>query len=239
MKALDFAYEKAVDGVPGVRGVPLFDSAEVLASDYLAKSRDVEAAIEKLIKFQATKATVAGAVTGLGGAVTLAVALPANLVTVLAIQLRMIAAIARLRGYDIRSDQVRSLAFVCLVGDAVWESVKEGGLRLAVTMARKQASNIPGKALLALNRAVGFRLATKAGSKGIFNVSRLVPLVGGVVGGALDGGATLLIASRAKATFTPGAVPKPKAARKPAKKPAKKAASRRPAAKRVPRQKAT
>ena len=45
-----------------------FDSAEALADAYREKSRDVEAAIDKLIKFQAAKASVAGAVTGLGGA---------------------------------------------------------------------------------------------------------------------------------------------------------------------------
>jgi hypothetical protein len=236
VKALNFAYDAALAGVPGVRGVPIFESVDTLADDYLGKSRDAEAAIAKLIKFQATKASVAGAVTGLGGALTLAVTLPVNLVSVLAIQLRMVAAIARLRGYDVHSDQVRSLAFVCLVGDSVWEPIKGAGISLAVTLAkRKMVNKLPGKALLALNKAVGFRLATKAGSKGIANFSRLVPIVGGVVGGALDGGATLLIASRAKDTFTLPKTPKPKQLKTAAKK---KAAKKATGVRRAPRQKA-
>ena len=52
--------------------------------------------------------------TGLGGALILPVSIPANLSTVFLIQTRMIASVAHLAGHDIRSDAIRTLAYVCM-----------------------------------------------------------------------------------------------------------------------------
>ncbi len=60
--ALDLAYDKAMDGVPGVPGL---ESAEGLAEDYLNDPG-----------FQVLKAATSGFVTGLGGVLTLPVATP-------------------------------------------------------------------------------------------------------------------------------------------------------------------
>ena len=38
-----------------------------------------------------------------------------------------------------------------------------------------------------INKKIGFRLITKAGEKGVINLMKLVPLVGGIVGGTFDG----------------------------------------------------
>ena len=54
-----------------------------------------------------------------------------------------------------------------------------------------------------INRAVGFRLVTKAGARGVVNLVKIVPLVGGVVGGALDAAATKVIGQTAKQVFVP------------------------------------
>lgn len=52
-----------------------------------------------------------------------------------------------------------------------------------------------------INPAVGFRLITKAGTTGIINVVRIVPVIGGVVNGTLDGLVTRSIAFAAKSAF--------------------------------------
>ncbi|MFN5980296.1 MAG: hypothetical protein ACK45W_13510, partial [Pseudanabaena sp.] len=46
---------------------------------------------------------------------------------------------------------------------------------------------IPGRVLIEINKKIGFRLITKAGEKGVVNVMKMLPLVGGVVGGTFDG----------------------------------------------------
>ena len=54
-----------------------------------------------------------------------------------------------------------------------------------------------------INRKVGFRLLTKAGTTGVINISKAIPLVGGVVGGTVDGVATGVVGKVAKRTFAP------------------------------------
>lgn len=52
-----------------------------------------------------------------------------------------------------------------------------------------------------INRAVGFRFVTKFGEKGIINLDRMIPAVGGVVGGGFNLAETKLIANRAYKSF--------------------------------------
>ena len=99
-KALDWAYEKAINGAGMV------ESAALLAEDYQKVFSDREKAIDSLINWQTTKCATSGFITGVGGLLTLPIAIPANVSSVLFIQLRMIAAIAIMRGYDPKSDQV-------------------------------------------------------------------------------------------------------------------------------------
>lgn len=52
-----------------------------------------------------------------------------------------------------------------------------------------------------INQAVGFRLLTKAGEKGIINLTKLVPVVGGVVGGTFDAVTCRITAKAAREAF--------------------------------------
>ncbi len=47
----------------------------------------------------------------------------------------------------------------------------------------------------------GFRLLTKAWTTGVINLTRLVPLVGGLIGGSVDGYLTHDIGMQAKRLF--------------------------------------
>ena len=145
----------------------------------------------------------AGFVTGLGGMLTLPVAIPANLAGVLYIQIRMIGAVAHRRGYDVRSDQVRTLVVACLAGSAALDILKGVGINIGTRVTRQMILRISRQVLKRVNQAVGFRLVTKAGSKGVVNLVKGVPLVGGVVGGTFDAAATKVIGRTAKQVFVP------------------------------------
>ena len=54
--------------------------------------------------------------TSLGGFITLPVALPANVASVIYMQMQMIAAIARMGGYNLHDDRVKTLVIACLCG---------------------------------------------------------------------------------------------------------------------------
>ncbi|EHI74584.1 EcsC protein family [Streptococcus criceti] len=79
--------------------------------DYLAKSKRADEAIDKIIKFQTTKAAVSGFVTDFGGVLTLPVTIPANISSVILFQMRVVAAIASIRGHDLHSDQVQNFVY--------------------------------------------------------------------------------------------------------------------------------
>src|ERR1700729_2652724 len=101
VQTLEWAYDKAIMGVPGL------ESASELAVSYQQQFDSIDEAIDALIRWQIAKAAAAGFLTNLGGVVTLPIALPANLLSALYIQIRMVAAIAHLRGHDLHSDKVR------------------------------------------------------------------------------------------------------------------------------------
>ncbi len=61
---------------------------------------------------------------------------------------------------------------------------------------------IPVEVLVKINQQVGFRLVTKFGQKGLVNFGKMMPLVGGVVGGVFDTGMTLTIGNIAKKVFS-------------------------------------
>jgi uncharacterized protein (DUF697 family) len=195
LDGLNWVYGRAVEGGFGLLG------AEEAARRHTDSSMDTDLAINRLIRWQAAKAGATGFVTNIGGLITLPVAIPANLTSVLYIQLNMVAAIARLRGHDVQSERVRSLAFVSLVGDSASGVLKEAGVKLGTRLTAQAVARISGETLLRINRAVGFRLLAKAGSTGLVNISKVVPLVGGVVGGGIDGAATLAIGGAAKKLF--------------------------------------
>jgi hypothetical protein len=187
----------------GLKGIPGVDGVEDLAQSYSAHHCCADDAIDSLISWQIAKASTAGFITGIGGILTLPVAIPANLAGVLYIQIRMIGAIAHLRGYDVRSDQVRTLAFACLAGSAALDILKDLGISIGAQLTRQMIFRISGEVLKRINRAVGFRLVTKAGTRGVVNLVKVVPIAGGLVGGALDAAATKVIGQTAKQVFVP------------------------------------
>ena len=197
MNLLDVCYDKALQGV-----LPVEKSIEELAEDYLAKTNSREKAIDKLIGYQTVLCGTNGFITGLGGLLVLPVAIPANVAGVIYVQLRMIAAIAHINGYDIYSDQVRTIAYACLTGSSAANILKNVGIKISEKMAVNALKKVPGAILIKINQQVGFRLVTKFGQKGLVNVIKMMPLVGGVVGGVFDTGMTLTIGNIAKKVFS-------------------------------------
>lgn len=195
LSTLDWAYTTTLNGIPGQSTLDEF------VEDYLSKY-DEDTAIEKLIQFQTTKAATSGFVAGLGGIITMPVTIPANITTVILFQMRMVAAIAKIRGYDARSDQVQTFVYSALAGVSISEIAKNAGINLGNKLALSLLKKLPGEVLKKINHAIGFRLATKFGSTGVINLGKMVPLIGAIIGGTFDTTTTLMIADFAKKTFT-------------------------------------
>lgn len=194
-QALDWAYDKAVNGVPGL------DSAVELAAEYAKQEGTLYDQANALIRWQIAKCATSGFVTGLGGLMTLPVAIPANITSVLYVQVRMIAAIAHLGGHDIKDDRVKTLVYTALCGNAALPVLKEIGVKVGTKVTQRIIQNISKEVIISINKAVGFRLLTKFGSTGVVNLGKAIPLVGGIVGGTVDGVATNTIGNVARDLF--------------------------------------
>ncbi|WP_234974793.1 EcsC family protein [Variovorax paradoxus] len=195
MEVLEWGYEKAVNGIPGL------DSAKELANDYAKQGGTPIEQANSLIRWQNAKAGTSGFLTGLGGLITLPIAIPANIASVLYVQIRMIAAIAHLGGYDISDDRVKTMVFATLTGDSAKEVLKDIGIAVGKKVALSAINKISGATITKINQAVGFRLLTKFGTTGIINLGKMVPVLGGVVGATFDSVATNIVGNTARNIF--------------------------------------
>ncbi len=192
--------DQALDGIG-----PL-PSVSDLADDYKRQSHANDAArVQALIKWAVAKNSATGFVTGLGGLLTLPVAIPGSLAASLAIQAPMVAAIAEIYGHDAKNDQVRTAILLCMIGNAIEDVAKQAGVTLGGRVALEALKNVPGRVLIEINKRVGFRLLTKFGERGVVNLAKLIPLLGGAVGGAFDGATCYMVGQAADRAFRPTA----------------------------------
>lgn len=171
----------------GINGLGVLPSAKAVAADHLSKAPTREGAIDSVIAWRTTYAAGAGFMTGLGGIAAMPITIPAGLAASYALGANTAAAIGHLRGYDVHSEQVRTMVLLCLMGEAGEEILKAAGITIGTKLCQNLIKQVPGKVLIEINKKIGFRLVAKAGEKGVINLMKMVPLVGGVVGGTFDG----------------------------------------------------
>src|ERR687893_165752 len=106
------ALNRAVDGVG-----PLPPAAVAADKQLAEQGGNVDRAIHEVIENNVRIAGAQGFVTNLGGLVTMAVAVPANITGLAIIQCRMVAGIAHLRGHDLADPRVRNAILAMLLGE--------------------------------------------------------------------------------------------------------------------------
>ncbi|WP_346775339.1 EcsC family protein [Bacillus sp. RO2] len=196
MKALDWSYDKAVNG-----GIPGMDTAIELATNYEQKSGSLVENVNSLIRWQNTKSATSGFISGLGGVIVMPVAIPANITSVILVQIRMVAAIAHMGGHDLKSDEVKTFVYACLAGNGAKDILKNSGIQIGKKLAISGIKKIPGEVIKKINKAVGFRLLTKFGEKGAINLGKMVLIAGGLIGGTIDAVSTNTIGNVARKLF--------------------------------------
>lgn len=170
----------------GLDGLGPLDSAASLAAAVKAKSATSEDAIDQLVRSQGRLAATGGFVTGLGGFVTLPVAVPANVVEFYLVATRLVGAIAHLRGYDLTKEEVRTAILLSLTGTDSKSILTKVGFNPTGKIADIALQQLPPAALMMINKGVGVHLITQVGGKIFTRLGRLVPVAGGAVGASLD-----------------------------------------------------
>lgn len=188
----------------GIDGKAGFDSARDVAQAALRDyPSDPERAIDHVVSQHRRLAASAGFVTSVGGFVTMAVALPVNLVGFYLLNTRMVAATAHLRGYDLNDQGTRTAILLTLVGGDADDLLKKAGVVSTGRLASLAASQLPPPVVMVVNKAVGFRLVSQLGDKLLTRLGQGIPLAGGVIGAGLDAFLLSRIAKGAKHEFPP------------------------------------
>lgn len=187
----------AIDGVKG------FPGAREVARKHLEKSRDVDVAVKAVIDSHMRLAGAQGFVTNIGGIVTMPVAIPTNVAGIAVVQLRMTAAIAHLRGYNIVEPKVRTAALMTLLGkDGVKQARRAGEAPgtphdVAVSLDElgpEVTERVAAKVTQDLVARIGGKHATLA-------LAKRVPVLGGAVSAGVDAYATYAISQYADTQF--------------------------------------
>ncbi len=185
-----------------VDGVSRFPGAREVARRHLARTGDVDQAVNQVLEQHVRLAGAQGFVTNLGGLVTLPLALPANLTGLGLIQMRMAAAIAHLRGYELDRPNVRVACLLTLLGDEdVEQLIGEGKLAARPGSIAVMPAASP-QLLSNAYSLVGTALVTQlTGKRLTLTVTRRVPLLGGGVGAVADGVSTYQVGRYADRQF--------------------------------------
>jgi serine/threonine protein kinase len=194
-RALEWAYQKAVNGVPG------FDSAQAMAEEYLKniKSQDeLVASANSLIRWHVGKAGTEGFLTALGGMLSASPSVPSNVAALLYMQIRMAAALAHMAGFDLKNEQIKSLVFACLSGNSVKDVLKDTGIATGAKITKDVLAKLPDKTLTNIAQLVGSRMAGMSLGK---RLRGMVPMLGAFIGAAPGCTATKLIGNTARELF--------------------------------------
>ena len=186
----------------GLDGRGPIKSAAQVASAAKKNEGSPEEAIKAVARATMLRGGVGGFVTGLGGFVTMPIALPANVLEFYVQATRMVGAIATLRGYDIKEERIRTAVLLTLVGSKSDDVLKKAGMATGGgRVASLALRNMPPAALMVVNKAVGFRLMRGVGTKVLGRFGRGVPIAGGFVGGGIDAFMMKKIADQAMKEF--------------------------------------
>jgi hypothetical protein len=115
----------------------------------------------------------------------------------------MIAAIAYMGGHDLKNDKVKTMVYACLVCSSGAEVVKSVGIKIGQKAAAEAIKKIPMRVINEINQKAAQRLVTKFGSKGVVNLIKVVPFLGGLIGALVDAFSTNVVGNVARDAFLP------------------------------------
>jgi len=185
--------ERAIDGVGPVRG-----AARAADARLVQHGGDVEKAVKAFIDAHVRMAGAQGFATNVGGLVTLAVSIPANVTGLALLQCHLVAGIAYLRRYDLDDPRVRNAVLVCLLGeDTVHDLVRRKKLPANPMALATSPVHDPTLDTMIATQVTTELVAKVGGRRMALMIGRRVPLLGGGVGAITDAMSTHQIGSYA------------------------------------------
>ena len=170
-----------------IDGVGQFSSAKAVAARHLQRRGDSETAVEAVVRYHLALAAAQGTVTNIGGGLAILIGAPANITGLITVQIRMVACIAHLNGYDVDDRRVRTAVAMCLLGEQELER-QIADRRLPSTPLAVATSSVHDPELheAVADRILRQILTESAGKGFVSTIARGTPIIGGGVGGVAD-----------------------------------------------------
>jgi len=185
-----------------INGIGKVPGAKTTAANALVRAGSVEPAIDSLVSTHVRMATAQGVITNLGGVWTAPLLLPANIAGLAIVQIRLVASIAHLRGYDVDDPRVRTAMALCLLGETGVRGLIDRNEIPTTPLAIATAPVFDtGLDRLIAEKVFGEVSSRLGGRQAVVLLARRVPVLGGGVSGAMDGWFTTSVASYARAQF--------------------------------------
>ncbi len=158
-------------------------------------ANDPDALADRIIQKRQWYGAATSFVWGLGGWFTLV----PNIAHIWRIHGRLVLSIAYIYGYDIRDPERREEIALCFALSSAKEAVSQMLKDAGMIGVRKALLTETSKQFI---KSLPRRLATIAGGRSLTNVSKVVPIAGGIVGGAVDFFSTRGVGKAAKAFYS-------------------------------------
>lgn len=171
----------------------------VISTDYVAieayvdklreQNKDIscDELAKKILHRKSIKNGLVGAITGVGGLITLPVSVPADLGISWRIQASMAFSIAYVYGHTKDTTDLKTDLYIILAGDSAKEALKRIGIEVSKSITKKAVQKyITKDIMIKIWKVVGQKIITKAGEKSLTSFMKMVPLVGAPVGFAFD-----------------------------------------------------
>ncbi len=160
---------------------------------YIDKLRDQNARLsndelaKKVVNRKAFKNGLIGAISGVGGLITLPVSVPVDLGFSWKIQICMTIAIAHIYGHTADTTDLKTDIYIVLAGDSAKEALKRFGIETTKSVTKKAIEKyITRDVMVKIWKVVGQKIITKAGQKSLTSFTRMVPLIGAPIGFLFD-----------------------------------------------------
>ena len=200
--AMNSAMVKLIDmAIDGLGKIP---SAKKAAGRQLLRKKDVELAVTAIEHQHEVMAAAQGLVSNIGGVVSAVIGTPINITGIVVVQVRMVACIAHLYGYDLDDPRVRTALAMCLLGER--ELARQIASRQLPSTPLAVATSPVYDATLHVrvaDRVLSEILADAAGKGLVTTIGRKTPVIGGGVGGLADWLDTRAVARCARKQLVP------------------------------------
>ncbi|MFN2555926.1 MAG: EcsC family protein [Nitriliruptorales bacterium] len=159
---------------------------------------------EQIVQRYALRCGAVGAITGLSGVSGLGAAVPANVVSALALQIRMILEIARLYGHTPETRDFETDVLLIMAGDAAKEVVKHMGVEASRALAwRALEGSLAAATWRRFDPVLGRGVGVVVRGRPVAALATVLPLVGAPIGFGVDWAYARALGARAIAHYRP------------------------------------